>query len=94
MQTVSVSELKAQLSKYLRVVRRGGEVQILDRGIPVARLSGISPGPPHDVGRQRLVASGLLRLGRGDISAVLDEPPVSLPISVGDALEEDRADRM
>ena len=38
MSTVSISELKANLSRYLREVRRGGEVQVLDRGAPVARL--------------------------------------------------------
>ena len=38
MQTASVSELKANLSRYLREVRRGGEVQVLNRGTPVARL--------------------------------------------------------
>jgi len=40
METASVSELKAHLSKYLRMVRRGGEVQILDHGRPVARPRG------------------------------------------------------
>jgi prevent-host-death family protein len=42
MTTVSVSELKAHLSRYLREVRRGGEVQVLDRGRPVAGLTGVS----------------------------------------------------
>ncbi|MDD9980998.1 MAG: type II toxin-antitoxin system prevent-host-death family antitoxin [Gammaproteobacteria bacterium] len=36
MTTASVSDLKANLSRYLREVRRGGEVQILDRGAPVS----------------------------------------------------------
>ncbi len=38
MTTVSISDLKANLSRYLREVRRGGEVQVLDRGAPIARL--------------------------------------------------------
>ena len=38
MSTASVSELKANLSRHLREVRRGGEVEVLDCGAPVARL--------------------------------------------------------
>ena len=93
---VSVSELKAHLSRYLRAVRRGGEVQIVDRGKPVARLvaatqAGSEPGDePH----RRLVADGVLRAGDGSILRVLDEPPVGLPVSIATALDEDRADRV
>ena len=39
--TSSISELKANLSRYVNEVRRGGEVQILNRGIRVARLSSV-----------------------------------------------------
>lgn len=95
MTVVSVSELKAHLSRYLRVVRRGGEVQILDRGTPVARLVGLpsARAGQDDDQRQRLVAGGIVRAGDGRTSQVLDEPPVDLPTSLASALEEDRADR-
>jgi len=36
--TVKVAELKAQLSAYLREVRRGHAVTVCDRDTPVARL--------------------------------------------------------
>jgi prevent-host-death family protein len=36
--TVNVATLKAQLSEYLRVVKAGGEVIVMDRQTPVARL--------------------------------------------------------
>jgi prevent-host-death family protein len=36
--TVPISDLKADLSRHLREVRRGGEIQVLERGTPVARL--------------------------------------------------------
>ncbi|MCY3540106.1 MAG: type II toxin-antitoxin system prevent-host-death family antitoxin [bacterium] len=39
MTQATVSELEANLSHYLRQVRRGGEIEILDRGRPVARLN-------------------------------------------------------
>ncbi|MCY3890173.1 MAG: type II toxin-antitoxin system prevent-host-death family antitoxin [bacterium] len=92
MSSVSVSDLKARLSHYLREVQRGGEVQVLDRGKPVARL--VPLAETGDEQRERLISSGLLRPGRGDPLAILDETPLELPTSISEALEEDRADRL
>ena len=70
MTTVSISDLKANLSRYIREVRRGGEVQILDRGAPVARL--VPPEADDDEGiRERLIGTGLLRPGMGGADAIL-----------------------
>ena len=92
MTTVSISDLKANLSRYLREVRRGGEVQVLDRGTPVARL--VPPTADDDEGiRERLIGTGVLRPGRGGASSVLEEPPLALPVSLSEALTEDRTDR-
>ena len=92
MSIASVSELKASLSRYLREVRRGGEVEVLDRGAPVARL--VPPAAEGDRRvRERLVGSGLLRPGRGNAAAVLESPPLALPVRLSEALAEDRADR-
>ena len=93
MSTVSISELKANLSRYLREVRRGGEVQVLDRGSPVARLVPAAASDDEGV-RERLVGTGLLRPGKGGGAFVLDEPPLALPVSVSDAVSEDRTDRL
>ena len=38
MKIVKIADAKAHLSKYLRLVRRGGRVRILDRDTPVADL--------------------------------------------------------
>jgi antitoxin (DNA-binding transcriptional repressor) of toxin-antitoxin stability system len=38
MKSVKTSEFKAKLAKYLRMVRNGEEIQILDRGIPIAKV--------------------------------------------------------
>ena len=93
MSTVSISELKANLSRYLREVRRGGEVQVLDRGAPVARL--VPAAATDDEGvRGRLIGAGLLRPGNGAAAAILDEPTLVLPVSVSEALIEDRTDRL
>jgi prevent-host-death family protein len=94
MARVSVSELKANLSRYLREVRRGGEVEIVDRGFPVARLVAVESRPDSDERHERLVRAGVLRRGRGDASEILDSPPIVLRTSILKALEEERADRL
>jgi prevent-host-death family protein len=38
MKTARVAELKARLSEYLRAVRRGESVTVLDRETPIARI--------------------------------------------------------
>ncbi|MGH8566634.1 MAG: type II toxin-antitoxin system Phd/YefM family antitoxin, partial [Gammaproteobacteria bacterium] len=38
MKQVRIAELKARLSEYLRVVRRGETIAILDRETPVAQI--------------------------------------------------------
>ena len=96
MSTASVSELKARLSAYLREVRQGGEVQVLDRGKPVARLVSLDAGrvEQNDADhqrRQRLIASGILRPGSG-LDCRLE--PLAISVDLGHALDEDRADRL
>ncbi len=38
MRSVRIAELRARLSEYLRAVRRGESVTVLDRDTPVARI--------------------------------------------------------
>jgi len=96
MTTVSVSELKANLSRYLREVRRGGEVQVLDRGRPVARLTGLDDGSTShgDDRRRQLIQAGVVRPGTGDPSTVLDQAPLELSSDLRRAIDEDRDDRL
>jgi prevent-host-death family protein len=95
MKTASVTELKAQLSRYLRMVRRGSEVQILDRGVPIARLVAISE-PSADSDRlERLARAGIVRRGTGQLGWLLEEPPMrTTSAKLAEALNEDRADRL
>ena len=44
MRDVRIAELKAKLSQYLRLVRGGNEVRVLDRDTPVARIIQERPG--------------------------------------------------
>jgi len=53
---VAISDLRAHLSEWLERVREGQEVVVTDRGVPVARLLGISAGATLD----RLTAEGVI----------------------------------
>jgi prevent-host-death family protein len=59
---VPVTELRAHLSEWLDRVRAGEEVVVTDRGVPVARMLGMSATATL----QRLAADGVI--GR-DVSA-------------------------
>ena len=45
MRNVGIAELKARLSEYLRRVRRGESVTVMDRDTPVAVISPYDRGP-------------------------------------------------
>ena len=95
MSAVSISELKAHLSRYLKQVRRGGEIQILDRGVPVAKLTSTSsPEGKISKRRDRLLRSGLLRAGAGNLAALLETPPVPVAADISLALDDEREDRL
>ncbi len=64
MKAINVSELKAHLSKYLRLASRGARIIVKDRDEPIAQL-----GPPQGEAvswRDRLAREGRLRLGTQD----------------------------
>jgi prevent-host-death family protein len=43
MRTVRIADLKARLSEYLRAVRRGERISVLDRETPVAEIVPVRP---------------------------------------------------
>jgi prevent-host-death family protein len=53
---VAVSELRAHLSDYLDQARGGDEVVITDRGVPIARLLGLTATGTLE----RLAAEGII----------------------------------
>lgn len=82
MKKIGVAEFKAHLSEYLRSVRRGHEITILDRDQPVARVS------PY-------VTSGALRVREPSgqykrLSDVPLPPPLKLSVDPVALLLEDR----
>ena len=64
MKTINVSELKAHLSKYLRMAARGIRIAVNDRDDPVAQLG--PPEAPAVSWRDRLARDGRLRPGTQD----------------------------
>ena len=100
MKTASVTELKANLSRYLRMVRRGSEVQILERGVPIARLTSLQGQLGEgeqggDAARiKRLSAAGVLRGGKANVAWAAKEKPLKAArAALLAALLEDRDDR-
>jgi prevent-host-death family protein len=53
---VAVSELRAHLSEWLEKAREGKEVVVTDRGVPIARLLGMSA----TAALERLSAEGVI----------------------------------
>jgi len=60
MRSVNVAALKNRLSHYLREVRRGEEILIRDRNVPIARIVPLSDD--EDAELMELAALGLVRL--------------------------------
>lgn len=82
MKTVNISDLKAQLSAHIQLVKDGEEVLVCDRNKPVAR---IVPCRLMDRSEQdrRLVARGVLTL------PLKKRPPsVSWPVPPGNVSDE------
>jgi antitoxin (DNA-binding transcriptional repressor) of toxin-antitoxin stability system len=64
MKDINVSELKAHLSRYLRMASRGTLILVKDRDEPIAQL-----GPPRAEAlpwRERMAREGRLRIGTQD----------------------------
>ncbi len=79
MRRVSVTELKNRLSEYLRLVKRGVRIQIVERGVPIAWIEGLQKDP-GDADLDRLVREGLVT------------PPSRKPDPLGQALVPCKAD--
>ena len=71
----SVVEIKSRLSEYLRLVKAGHEIVITERGLPVARVVPLDDAERKSTRRTRLSRSGAVRVGRGRLPKVLQQPP-------------------
>jgi prevent-host-death family protein len=92
MEHVTISELKNQLSAYLKKVVAGGSVLIHDRHRPIAKLERVAETDHPDGRLERLARAGLLRRGSSKLDVGTLTAPVSADASVVDALLAERRD--
>jgi prevent-host-death family protein len=83
MRSVNIAELKAKLSEYLRHVRSGHELTVLDRNTPVARLV------PFDEGADRVRTRRPMRK-HPSLQSVPLPPPLQLEFDIVDVLQAER----
>ena len=67
MKIAAVAELKAELSRYLRLVKSGEEILVTERRVPVARLVPLGDADAFDEDLRELERQGLVRIGRGKL---------------------------
>jgi prevent-host-death family protein len=100
MRTVNIGVLKNQLSAYLQIVRKGEEVVVRDRNVPVARILPFTPPLPPEGDRAAeeayLIATGQLIPAKGKMDWeafwALPRPDVS-DEAVKEAIEWAKGDR-
>ena len=82
MRTVNVATLKNNLSSYLRDVRRGEEILIRDRKVPIAKIVPLSATDDDtDAELMELAAVGLIKLGKGPLpESFFSLPGPSIPL--------------
>jgi prevent-host-death family protein len=91
MHKATISEIKNQLSAYIKKVRAGEPVLIVDRNQPVARLERVSTDTHPDERLTRLERDGLLQRSNQSIPMeALKRTPPKAERSVLDALLEER----
>ena len=102
MEKTTISQLKARLSAYLKKVRAGQTILILDRDEPVARLERVGGGSQGSAGSSgdedrliRLERAGLLRRAtrRVSLTALRQGAPRARAIVLEALLEERREGR-
>jgi prevent-host-death family protein len=91
MERVGVRELRQNLSVFLRRVRDGERFEVTERGRPVAVLG---PRPRPGSILDDLVARGLARPAKGHLLNLGPPLPPGGTMSLSDALQEQREDRI
>ena len=95
MEKATISQLKNNLSAYLKKVRAGETVLILDRNHPVARLERVRPSELGDERLAELERQGLIRRPSRPLSPeqwkeFIEEPVPDAGVSLLEALLEER----
>jgi len=93
MEKATISDLKNRLSSYLRKVRAGETVLVLDRNRPIARIERVGGPSNADDRLSRLEAAGLVRRPKRGLpmKSLATTPPRSKQ-SVLSALLDERSE--
>jgi prevent-host-death family protein len=86
MSSVTITELKAHLSEYLRRVRSGERFHITRRGVEIAELG---PPDPVRVALWSMVDAGMAEWS-GEDAVLPDDLPVNPGRSLSELIAEDR----
>lgn len=65
MKTTAIANLKARLSRYLRLVKTGEEILITERDVPIAKLVPVGDHGEGVESLRDLERQGLLKVGSG-----------------------------
>jgi antitoxin (DNA-binding transcriptional repressor) of toxin-antitoxin stability system len=95
MKRVAVSRLKDRLSEYLRLVKRGETIEIVERSVPIARIEAIHPGAqPMSEKIARLVREGVISPPSARLDkSFLARAPIPCKGDIVRMLLEDRDER-
>ena len=86
--TVGIRELKARLSAYIRQVKAGGTVVILERGTPVGRIVPVTQSIEERA--QNLIEAGMIVWSGQSLAPVAPVARTRGQRMVADLLLEDR----
>lgn len=84
MKSINVSQLKAQLSRYLRMAAEGQRILVTDRDDPIAQI--VPPDPGDVAWHERLARAGRLQLGSQRLGR-LKFSRTRKPVKIQDSLQ-------
>jgi len=92
MRRVTVTELKNKLSQYLRLVKKGETIEVVERSIPIARLERLRTS--GDAELSQLVRDGIVTPARRPApDDLFARPPIPCRGDAVRAVIEQRGDR-
>jgi antitoxin (DNA-binding transcriptional repressor) of toxin-antitoxin stability system len=74
MALIKIADLKNNLSRHLAHVKQGGQITVLDRDTPVARIVPFNPAGAADEATDPAVADRMAELARQGILTLGDSP--------------------
>ncbi len=90
--SVSIADLRNNLTTYIGRVRRGDEILVRDRNVPVAKIVPLGDTADVDAEEAALAAEGKLRLSQGPLPASFWKRRAPR-VASADVLRAVRADR-